>query len=197
VIIRQEYCGSGGVVESEGAGREPDIHLHHRRNIMRNSLLSVVPAGRRTLLLGKAGLLAAALVLAPSFTSSLPAGHSSLAGQAWASNEVPGADDPAGHDANDDNGVDAADHDANDDNGADNPDHDANDDGNAGASPNRGPSANSGPGNSNANSNSGSNSSAGNSNGGSSGGSGNGGSGNSGSGHGGGDGGDGGHGGGD
>jgi len=38
-----------------------------------------------------------------------------------------GADDPPGHDANDDNGVDPAGHDANDDNG-DPAEHDANDD---------------------------------------------------------------------
>ena len=39
-----------------------------------------------------------------------------------------GADDGAGHDANDDHGNDGAGHDANDDNGADGAGHDANDD---------------------------------------------------------------------
>ncbi len=101
--------------------------------------LAALLADRRALLLGKAGLLALALTLAPTI---LP-GHSPLSNQAYASNDVPGADDPADHDANDDNGVDPAGHDANDDNGVDPADHDANDDN---GDDNGTPSANSGPG---------------------------------------------------
>ena len=89
---------------------------------MHTSLISAIPPSRRTLLLGKAGLLAIALIFAPAFVS----GHTPLGGQAYASNDLPGTDDPT--DANDNNGVDQGDNDTIEDNGVDQGDHDANDD---------------------------------------------------------------------
>jgi hypothetical protein len=153
LFASQEYFRESGVIEARALDGGPGRFIrHHWRVIMTNRLLSIplaaLLADRRALLLGKAGLLALALTLAPTILS----GHGLLGDQAFAANDVPGVDDPVGHDANDDNGVDPAGHDVNDDNGVDPANHDANDDngdddGTGTASANRGPSANSGPGN--------------------------------------------------
>ena len=104
---------------------------------MDQSLRTVAPLYRRALLLGRASAIALGLLALPAFAGMaaandrsgellLPAGSSST--HETADSSTAGADDPVGHDANDDNGVDPVGHDANDDNGTDPAGHDANDD---------------------------------------------------------------------
>jgi hypothetical protein len=86
--------------------------------------------------LGRVGVIALGLLTLPLLPGMASANDRSgqvllvpeSSGAVTADRGIGGADDPPGHDANDDNGVDPAGHDANDDNGVDPAGHDANDD---------------------------------------------------------------------
>src|SRR5262245_35143147 len=93
--------------------------------------IRVTQAGNRVMLLGRASVFVLGLLALPATAGLASANDRSgdpLLLTASGSNTQGGADDPLGHDANDDNGVDPAGHDANDDNGVDPAGHDANDD---------------------------------------------------------------------
>src|ERR1700756_5035808 len=80
---------------------------------MNNRLLALY-LGDRAAVLGKVGLLALAITLAPLALTA----NGVVREQAYAASDVPGLDDPATHNAADDNGVDNADgNDVSDDNG--------------------------------------------------------------------------------
>jgi hypothetical protein len=72
---------------------------------MNNRLLALYLANRRAALLGKAGLLAMAMTLAPLALTA----NGVVREEAYAASDVPGLDDPATHDTADNNAVDNSD----------------------------------------------------------------------------------------